>query len=137
LRRSEAYIGHNLKNYVNLLTRSINAISAPDRHLHALHGSYPANPIFPIAATIQWWGRKQVSNDLLSQANGRTPPRRKKKRVSDEGEEDEDEEEEEYGEASMDVDSRLIFQGGGIEESNDVREVVCTLVILNQNVEEF
>jgi hypothetical protein len=37
----------------------------------------------------------------------------------------------------MDVDSRLIFQDGGIEESNDVREVVCTLVVLNRNVEEF
>ncbi|KAJ7169423.1 Mif2/CENP-C like-domain-containing protein [Mycena filopes] len=53
-------------------------------------------------------------DDLLSQANGRTPPRRKKKsmpRVSEGGEDedDEDEDEDEDGEASMDVDSPVQY----------------------------
>jgi hypothetical protein len=122
-----SYIGH--KNYVNQLTRSINTISAAGRVLSstAIYTLYmartPSKPHIPYRGDDPTVGKKtgiQVArinrtsdgfepfNDLLSQANGRTPPRRKKKRVSDEGEEEEDEEDDEYGEASMDVDSRLI-----------------------------
>ncbi|KAK7064625.1 CENP-C-C domain-containing protein [Favolaschia claudopus] len=48
-------------------------------------------------------------NDLLTQANGRTPPRRQKKRVSDGTDDnpDAEDEDDEYGEESMSIDSPI------------------------------